>query len=95
MKVRLSSRSRADLAAILDYLRERNPAGARNVARAAARVFRLIGEYPMIGHLSGEQDSRVLPVGRYPYLVYWIVREADVYIVHIRHAAREPWTPAQ
>jgi plasmid stabilization system protein ParE len=94
MRVRHTPRSRADLVAIFDYLNERSSHGARNVSRAFERAVKLIGEHPYIGRYSGEQDSRVLPVGHYPYLVYWSVEGGEVLILHVRHAARAPWTPA-
>jgi len=91
MKVRHTRRSRADLTAILSYLDDRSPLGTRNVKLALKKAIELIGEYPNVGRLSGEQDTRVLPVGRYPYLIYWDVEADQVLIVHIRHAARKPW----
>ena len=90
MRVRYTRRSRADLLAILNYLNERSPQGARNVDRALKKAIDLIGEHPHVGRHAGEQESRVLPVGRYPYLIYWSVEGGDVVIVHIRHAARRP-----
>ena len=33
-------------------------------------------------------DVRVLPVGRYPYLVYHAIELTEVVIVHVRHGAR-------
>jgi toxin ParE1/3/4 len=98
MKVRYTRRSRADLVGILDYLSTQNPQGARNVGRALEKTIEMIAEFPNAGRKSGEQDTRVLPVGRYPYLVYWGVEAGEVVIVHIRHAARRPWRgegPAQ
>jgi plasmid stabilization system protein ParE len=91
MKVRHTRRSRGDLVAILSYLEDRKPQGTRSVKRALKKAIELIGEYPNIGRPSGEQDTRVLPVGRYPYLIYWGVEADQVVIVHIRHAARKPW----
>jgi toxin ParE1/3/4 len=91
MRVRYTPRARADLVAILDYIDQRNPRGARNVKRALQRVIELIGEYPHVGRLCREQQVRVIPVGRYPYLVYWTIEEGHVWLVHIRHAARLPW----
>ncbi|MBX9825014.1 MAG: type II toxin-antitoxin system RelE/ParE family toxin [Xanthobacteraceae bacterium] len=95
MKVRYSARARADLAAILDYIDEKSPRGAWNVKRALQRTIELIGEYPHVGRSCGEQQARVVPVGRYPYLVYWTVEEGEVWVVHIRHSARAPWQDRQ
>ena len=91
MRVRHTRRSRADLQAILDYIDSRNPQGARNVKRAIQKTIDLIGEHPQVGRPAGEQNTRVLPVGRHPYLIYWTIEAGEVWIVHIRHAARRPW----
>ena len=55
------------------------------------RTLQLIGEHPQAGRIAGEQGTRVLPAGRYPYWIYWIVEADEVWIVHIRHAARQRW----
>lgn len=91
MKVRYTRRSRADLIGILDYLMAQSPQGARNVRRAFEKTVEMIGDFPNAGRKSGEQDTRVLPVGHYPYLIYWAIEAGEVVIVHIRHAARRPW----
>ena len=91
MKVRYTPRARAELSDILDYLDERSPQGARNVKRAIHRAIALIGRHPQIGRLSKIEETRVFPVGRYPYLIYWSIEAEEVWIVHIRHARRRPW----
>ena len=88
MRIRYTRRARADLASVLTYLKERSDPGAENVSRALKIAIDLIGRFPEIGRLAGESETRVLPVGGYPYLIYWIVTEDEVRIVHIRHAAR-------
>jgi plasmid stabilization system protein ParE len=55
------------------------------------KAFSLIGRHPQIGRLSEVQETRVLPVGRYPYLIYWSIEAGEAWIVHIRHARRRPW----
>jgi toxin ParE1/3/4 len=90
MKVRYTRRANRDLTAILQYLSKYNPQGMRNVRRAAENTERLIGQYPLCGR-SGVKGTRVLPMGRYPYLMYWIVDADEVKIVHIRDARRKPW----
>ncbi len=91
MRVRLTPRARGDLEDILSYIDERNPAGAKNVKRSIRKTIELIGQYPHSGRLSGEQGTRVVAVGRYPYLVYWSVEAGEVWIVHIRDGRRRPW----
>jgi toxin ParE1/3/4 len=73
MKVRYTPRARGDMDAILSYIDQRNPQGARNVARTMHKTVELIEQFPQAGRLAGEQGTRVLPIGRYPYLIYWSV----------------------
>jgi toxin ParE1/3/4 len=93
MRVRYTPRARDDLVAILTYIERRSPQGAHNVARAIRTTIDLIEEFPHCGRLAGEQGTRVLPAGRYPYLIYWSTEGDDVWIVHVRHTARRPWNP--
>ena len=80
MRVRYTPRARNDLIQILDYLMQRSPGGARNVRRAIERTLQLIGEHPQAGRIAGEQGTRVLPAGRYPYWTYWIVEADEAWI---------------
>jgi hypothetical protein len=48
-----------------------------------------VAEHPFCGRQAGEPEVRVIPVGRYPYLIYWIIEAREIRIVHLRHAARE------
>jgi len=91
MKVRYTPRARSDLRSIIEYIAERNPAGARNVKHALDRTMELIEQFPQAGRRVDEQNTRVLPVGRYPYLIYWAVENGEAFILHIRHGARRPW----
>jgi toxin ParE1/3/4 len=91
MRVRYTPRARADLSEILKYLDRRSPQGARNVKLAIKKTIEFIGWYPYGGRIAGVRETRVLPVGRYPYLIYWGVEASEVWIIHIRHAARRPW----
>jgi toxin ParE1/3/4 len=92
MRVRYTPQAHRDLVQIIEYLVERSPGGARNVRRAIDRTTQLISEHPYAGRLAGEGEARVLPAGRYPYWIYWIVEDGEAWIVHIRHAARRRWT---
>jgi toxin ParE1/3/4 len=86
MRVRYPPRARSILEAMLQYIDERSPLGAHNVKRAIQKTIKLIGEFPEGGRLAKEQVIRVLPAGRYPYLIDWSVEGGEMWIVHIRHA---------
>jgi hypothetical protein len=47
--------------------------GAKSIKRGIQTTVALIGEFPESGRLAREQSTRVLPAGRYPYLIYWTV----------------------
>ena len=94
MRVRYTPRARDDLQAIIDYLSNQSLPGARNVKRSLEATIKLIGNFPDSGRLAGEDGVRVLPLGRYPYLVYWIVEAGEAWIVHIRDGRRLPWRRA-
>ena len=91
MRVRFAPRAYNDLAAILDYIDARSPQGARNVKRTIQKAIEVIGQAPEAGRPSGVADTRVLPAGRYPYLIYWRIEGEEAWLLHIRHAARRPW----
>lgn len=91
MNVRYSRRARDDLKRILAYVNERSSSGSRSIRHAVRTSAGLIARFPEIGRLSGEAGTRVLPIGRYPYLIYWTIVDGVPTIVHIRHAARTPF----
>jgi toxin ParE1/3/4 len=91
MRVRYTLRARNDLVAIFEYLDVRSPQGASNVKRSIRKAVELIGQFPHGGRRTHGHDTRVLPAGRYPYLIYWSVEAGDVWLLHIRHTARRPW----
>jgi toxin ParE1/3/4 len=91
MRVRYTPRALGDLENILRYLSEHSPQGMRNVKRAIDNTKDLIGLFPQAGRLSKEAGARVLPVGRYPYLIYWTIEEGEAWIIHIRDGRRKPW----
>jgi toxin ParE1/3/4 len=91
MRVRYTPRARSDLQSILRYIDERSPRGAGSLKRAVRKTIELIAEFPESGRLTGEQATRVLPAGRYPYLIYWAIKENEIWLVHIRDARRSSW----
>jgi plasmid stabilization system protein ParE len=71
------------------YLDERSPRGATNVKLAIKRAVETIGENPSIGRPTSKGEIRGLPIGSYPYLVYWAVESDEVRILHIAMARAE------
>lgn len=91
MIVRYTRRAQGDLAKILNYLDARSPRGALSVRLAIKRTIDTIGKNPNIGRLTRKGAVRGAPVGRYPYLIFWTVEAAEIWVLHIRHGARRLW----
>jgi len=95
MKVRYTTDAFADRERIFEYLRERSPSGARNVMASIRDAVRLLGEQPYSGYKTDDPEVRVKFVIRYPYKIFYRVRDDVVEIAHIRHTSRRPWTGEQ
>ncbi len=91
MIVRYTRRARGDLAKIFSYLDERSPRGGLSVRLAFERTIDTISHNPSIGYPTGGRGIRGMPVGRYPYLVFWAVEAGEIWVLHIRHGARRVW----
>jgi plasmid stabilization system protein ParE len=94
MRLRFSPRAVGDIAAIGNYLTERNPIASRAVGEKIRATVELLRQFPAIGRtLEQRKDVRVMPITRYPYLVYYTFNPDDMLILHIRHTARAPIEP--
>jgi toxin ParE1/3/4 len=87
MRVRYTPRAFSDRERIIEYLRERSPVGARNVATSIRDAVAQLGEHPLSGYRTNDPEVRVVFVVRYPYKIFYRVREI-VEILHIRHTSR-------
>jgi plasmid stabilization system protein ParE len=93
MRIEYSRRALSDLIEIAAYYAAfQNNAGERVGARireVAARIARS----PQIGRPVVERPGvRVVPLRRYPYLIFYRVARDAVRIIHIRHTSRRPWS---
>lgn len=65
---------------------------AAAVAERIKRLTDLLEEFPLAGHDTDEAGVRMVPLVRYPFLIFYTVDGAYVVILHVRHAARlRPW----
>jgi toxin ParE1/3/4 len=94
MKLRWSPRSRTDIAEIHAYIAAHNPRAATAVIRHIRDTARLLASHPRMGRPTDIDGVRVLPVGRYPYLVCCTTSGNELIIVHVRHGARAVPTAA-
>ena len=84
-----------DLDEIRAYLIELGPSGAERVRQHIAQTIERLGDFPFLGRATDEPGVRVLPLTRYPYLIFYTVLTDTVAVLHIRHGAREPINPAE
>jgi toxin ParE1/3/4 len=87
MRIRYTPAAFADRERILDYLRERSAGGARNVAASIRDAIAQLKEHPESGYRTENPDVRIKFVVRYPYKIFYRVRD-DIEILHIRHTSR-------
>ena len=58
------------------------------MVRSIRATGRLLSRHPRIGRVTDIANVRVLPLGRYPYLIYFAIGHEEVTILHVRHGAR-------
>lgn len=92
MKVVWTDEALGDLAEIAEYVTIHYPAVAPVVERRIQAVVSRIGRWPQSARRSTKRPGiRVVPLGRYPYKIFYRVTEESVEILHVHHAARRPW----
>ncbi|MEX2034853.1 MAG: type II toxin-antitoxin system RelE/ParE family toxin [Xanthobacteraceae bacterium] len=91
MRVRYTPEAFADRERIFEYLRARSPSGARNVMASIRDAVKLLQDQPYSGYKTDDPDVRVKFIVRYPYKLFYRLRDDVVEIAHIRHTSRRPW----
>ena len=71
MKLRYSETALHEVDEIFAYIYERNRSAAAAVVDRIERLASLIGEQPFIGHLTDEEGVRMMPVVRYPFVIFY------------------------
>ena len=88
MRIAYSPRAVTDLAEIGDYLAERNPNAAAAVEQLAL--------FPASGRMLEERTAvRVIPLGNFPYRIFYTTSRDEMIVLHIRHGARAPIDPSE
>jgi addiction module RelE/StbE family toxin len=94
LRIRFAPRALNDLGEIRSYLTQHSPLGAERVRVHIAETIDRLSDFPRLGRATDEPDVRVLPLTRYPYVIFYSVVSSEVVILHIRHGAREPIDPS-
>jgi toxin ParE1/3/4 len=90
MHVVWTRRSLRELAAIGDYIAQHNPlAAARVVKEIHRRTVQLLSANPFIGRSGEIEGTRELVLPNLTYIVAYRVRDDQVEVLFVQHAARE------
>jgi plasmid stabilization system protein ParE len=91
MKVRWSETALAEIESIFAYIYDRNRAAASAVIERIEGLVSLLEEFPQMGHLTDEEEVRMIAVVRYPFLIFYSIDEmtGEVVILHVRHGAQD------
>jgi toxin ParE1/3/4 len=88
MTVRYTEAALRELEEIFSYIYDRSPAAAGAVIDRIDRVATLLSEFPSAGHESDEPGVRVMPLVRYPFVLFYAVSDREeVVVLHVRHSA--------
>jgi toxin ParE1/3/4 len=90
--VRYTRKALEQLDQVLAYIEADNPAASQRVKLRITRSIDQLSRFPYRGRATERPDIRLLPVVRYPYLVFYRVEEKaqEVQILRVRHSARNP-----
>ena len=89
MRVKWARLALVDLIAAQDHIATENPDAARRIAARIHEATRRLGDYPLIGRVGDDPDTREWPVRRTPYLVVYEIRDDAIEILRVWHMRRD------
>jgi toxin ParE1/3/4 len=92
MKVVYTVAALRDLDQIAEWLAVNYPMIAPTIEGRIRAVIEHVERWPESARRSAKSPGvRVIPVGRYPYRIFYRTTDDAVEILHIHHSARRPW----
>jgi toxin ParE1/3/4 len=88
-RVRWTTRAAADLAHIVERIREDNPEAAQRVARTIYRAVAELRQFPHRGRKGLAPDTRELLFPPWPYIAVYEILVDVVNVLRIRHASQD------
>ncbi len=67
------------------YIKADKPKSAKKVAQEIKKATRKIAQYPQIGRVSLLDDFREVSLAKYPYRIFYTVRDNQIIISRILH----------
>lgn len=91
MKVVFTETAALDLSDIEAFITRQYPEVAPAFEAGLQRLIAYISRWPSIGHVVEQRPGvRSMPVGRFPYKLFFRVRDGVIEVLHIHHMARRP-----
>ncbi len=90
MRIRYTETALRELDEILAYIADRNSTAAAAVRTRIERLTGQLSNFPYMAQETERAGVRRLPLGNYPYVIFYIVDGDEAVILRIRHAARRP-----
>ena len=89
MKIVWTEPARQDLRDIFIYISEENPNAARRILSKIKERAILLQDNPFIGRMGRVDGTRELVIAETPYLLPYRIKEQQIQILAIFHAARK------
>jgi plasmid stabilization system protein ParE len=92
MRVRFTATAHAEIADIVSYIAEQNPAAAADLLNEVERTIAMIAERPRLAPVVYRGGVRARMVGSYQYRVFYVVKGDDLIVRNVRSTRRlRPW----
>jgi len=92
MTVRYTDTALEEISDILEYIARDNPTAANEVSLAIEGTIVLIQTQPRLAGIVYRGMVRALPVGDFPYRLFYQAIPAEIVIRNARHTRRQqPW----
>ena len=88
MRVRYTDAALFDLDDIHTYISQNDPAAAQKVAAAIEAAVLLLSLFPQKSRRIRRRGERALPLSRYPFIIFFRIKDDELEILRIRHGAR-------
>jgi toxin ParE1/3/4 len=89
MRVRYTRAALAELGDIFSYIAQHNRVAAAQVVARVDETAARLARFPQMGTPKYKPGVRMVPLRRYPFLIFYTVESDEVLILSVRHAARK------
>ena len=97
MKAVYTQGALSDLDDILSGLKSVNPLAAAAVEHSVRATVARVEQWPRSARAVAQWKKgnvRVVPLVRYPYVIFYQVMDEWIEVLHVRHTSRGPWKGA-